>query len=214
MEITWVGKSCFLIKTSMGKRILTDPFNCNYIDSLNDISYITLSHNHFNNNYIPEKLKSSIILRDSYNLNSTDFSIDCINSFHDEFKGKKRGDNKIFIFNFDNYRLAHLGHLGHSLDNNYIKMLQNINVLFIPIGGNFTIDARAASVICNDIHPNIILPMNFNLSTQASIIDGIDKFIPYMNKVQKLNSDTIILNDFTSYKKQVVLLSPSVYNPQ
>lgn len=211
MEITWVGKSCFFIKTSMGKRILIDPFKCNYVDSLNNISYITLSHNHFNNDYMPENLKESTIIQNSQGLSCKDLSIDCIESFHDEYEGKKRGVNRIFIFNFDNFRIAHLGHLGHILDKDSLKILENINILCIPIGGNFTIDAHHASTICNQINANIVLPMNYNLNTNLSMIDGVDKFIPYMSNIKKVDSPTIIVNDFISYKNQVLLLTPSAY---
>ena len=213
MEISWIGHSSFLIKTSLGRRILMDPFSCPYIDSLNDISIITISHNHFDHNYIPKALENSIILNTLETYEDETIRIDAIKTFHDNINGHKRGDNIVFVINCDNVRIAHLGDLGHNLNTETIKSLFNIDVLCIPVGGNFTIDGKVASNLCKDISPKIIIPMHYNTVAIPSKIGGVDKFILNMGNGKKHPYESINIEEYKTSSNAVTLLSPLSLKP-
>ena len=68
--------------------------------------------------------------------------IEGIRSYHDEEKGAKRGENIIFRFDIEGMSLAHLGDLGELLDNKQLEKLGGLDVLFIPVGGTYTLDAK------------------------------------------------------------------------
>ena len=189
MQIIWYGHSCFLIKTSSGKRILLDPFkiDINSTASFPKCDLITLSHTHFNHSYInTENTDTKIINTEGY------FDMDFaktygFNTYHDKLLGLKRGKNTIFILKIDNYTLCHLGDLGHIPDNNILDKLQGIDILFIPIGGNFTLDSYSASKLCELVSPKYIIPMQYKTLDSFIPLDDLDKFIFYNKYIHKIN---------------------------
>ena len=64
MKIIWLGHSCFLFENSQGIKILTDPFNdlIKKINFINNIDLVTVSHNHFDHNYISPFEKTAKII--------------------------------------------------------------------------------------------------------------------------------------------------------
>ena len=58
----------------------------------------------------------------------------------------------MFIFEVGGVRIAHLGDLGHVLNDEQLAAIGAVDVLLIPVGGTFTIDAldrrRASSNSC------------------------------------------------------------------
>ena len=61
----------------------------------------------------------------------------------------------------DGIKIAHLGDLGHMLSDNQVEILGNIDILMIPIGGIYTIDADTAIDIIQKIRPKIVIPMHY-----------------------------------------------------
>ena len=146
MIIRWLGESCFLIQVSNGRRVLLDPLNLtiNKISSLNP-SIITLSHNYLNID------KSSIpILKNCNTVNTLgvykfyDILVTGYQGYHDNLYGIKRGENIIYSTEIEGIKLCHLGHIGHNLSIDLISTLSDIDILFIPIGGHFTINSPQA----------------------------------------------------------------------
>lgn len=90
-------------------------------------------------------------------------SIIGIPSFHDSKKGEERGKNTIYVFEIDGLRLAHLGDLGHKLSEETVNSMGDIDVLMIPVGGQYTIDAKVAAEVARAIDPNIIIPMHYQM---------------------------------------------------
>lgn len=196
MEITWLGHSCFLLKDSQGRKLLTDPFDTtlgyeSYKDSL-DI--VTISHQHFDHNYYKD-LKGNYELLDKVGMFYVgDIPIKGIPSYHDKDKGAKRGDNIIFIFKMDNYSLCHLGDLGHILTENDIDAIGDVDILFVPVGGNYTIDGKEASEVTRKINPKIVIPMHYKTSRVDFPLDGVEPFLMYMKNASKTGSNTLIVN--------------------
>jgi L-ascorbate metabolism protein UlaG (beta-lactamase superfamily) len=104
-------------------------------------------------------------------------SIKGFRSFHDESEGRKRGKNTIFKFLFEGMKFCHLGDLGHQLDDETAKEIGQVDFLFIPIGGNFTIDARKAMKVCEKIEPKVIIPMHYKIGGLSLPIEGVDRFL-------------------------------------
>lgn len=209
MQIEWLGHSSFLIKSSIGKRILTDPFNANigYTPFDSSVDIITVSHTHFDHCMITEKLESAKIL--NY-LGTTIFpycTIKGILSYHDKNQGKLRGGNIIFIYDLEGFRICHLGDLGHILSMETIKNLGTIDILFIPIGGHYTIGGIEAAKIAKSINPSYIIPMHYKTNKLSFTLDGPERFITAMNNVQIIPSNIFSLVEKSNDKNNVILLS-------
>lgn len=197
MEICWLGHSCFLLKDSYNTTILTDPFDplIGYSPYKGKADIVTISHRHYDHCCTKFLKGSPKIIKTPDLTNLNNISIKGLPSYHDNFKGLKRGDNLIFVFKIDNYSLCHLGDLGHSLDNKILDAIGNIDVLFIPVGGNFTIDGETAADLSKKISPKIIIPMHYKTQQVNIALDGIESFLLNMKNGERLNSNTLQLND-------------------
>lgn len=197
MEITWYGHSCFLIKDSKGRKLLTDPFDSSvgYPKPNIVVDVVTISHNHFDHNCTENLPGTPNVINKCGNFYICDIPINGIPSFHDKVRGAKRGENIIYLFEIDGFRLCHLGDLGHLLTEDDINKLGEIDVLFIPVGGNFTIDGKEASTVAKMINSHIVVPMHYKTRALSFPIDGVETFITNMQSGEQIGGHTMILNE-------------------
>ena len=209
MKIKWIGHSSFLLTTSLGRKILTDPFgnDIGYIPYDGDCDIITVSHNHFDHNCL-DNLKKDTRLVNTEGRHSFNFcDITGYHSFHDESNGSERGDNIIFVYDVDGFRICHLGDLGHELSRDFIEQLGHIDLLLIPVGGIFTIDGTKAAKITKEINPSFVIPMHYSTPMLSFKLEGFEKFIMAMKNVNKTNSDTFFLEHKENKVPEVILLT-------
>lgn len=200
MIIRWLGESCFLIQVSNGRRVLLDPLNLaiSKISSLTP-SIITLSHNYLN------IAKSSMpILRNCNTVNTLgiykfyDILITGYQGYHDNLYGVKRGENIIYSTEIEGIKLCHLGHIGHNLSTDLISTLSDIDILFIPIGGHFTINSSQALDLIDIIKPKYIIPMYYRNSNCTKFLDSPKDFFINSKKITIIDKDYIDTNTLDS----------------
>ena len=183
LRIRWHGHSCFEITNAI--TLVTDPHDGESIgipipDVHGDI--ILVSHDHYDHNSVKSVEKeNSNVIKDETEKTVLDVQIKGVKSFHDRCHGGKRGKNIIYKFTMDDIIFCHLGDLGHELDEESIQQIGDIDVLFIPVGGNFTIDAEKAWNVINDIKPNIVIPMHYKFGGLSLSISGVDSFLAVSN---------------------------------
>lgn len=196
MKIQWFGHSSFLITSNLGKRILTDPFNIDigYTPYKEFSNIITVSHNHFDHCNL-DNISSDTKVINTTGVHILDFcKITGFSSFHDDCNGIKRGSNIIYIYELDGFRLCHLGDLGHELSREFLELIKPIDILFIPIGGYYTINGMMASKIVKSINANYIFPMHYKTNRLSLVLDGPENFILSTKNVTKLTSNTIFID--------------------
>jgi L-ascorbate metabolism protein UlaG (beta-lactamase superfamily) len=195
MFIKWLGHSSFLITSQDGKKIITDPFhnghglNYNPLDESADI--VTSSHEHGDHNNVKAIKGNPIILTDPGNNTLKGIDIKAIPAFHDETGGSQRGNDLIFCFKVDGMNLCHMGDLGHQLNQQQISQIGPVEILFIPVGGFFTINAQQASMVAQAIKPRSIFPMHYKTPKTEYPISGIDEFLKNKKNVRRINSAEI-----------------------
>lgn len=211
MQIIWYGHSCFLIKTSIGKRILMEPFNtitqCNW--NLPKCDLIITSRD-YSNLHLSRQNDVAKIINETGILNIFDLKIEGLNSFQDNYNGLKRGPNIIYVIKENQYSLCHLGNLGHIPSSSVLDKIKNIDILFIPIDGNFTLDGSNAAKICTLINPKYIIPMSYKTNNTSLYLDDPKNFIISMKHVKKINSNIIDTSDLNlNYESECLFLSPN-----
>ena len=190
MKIKYLGHSSFKITGKSDEdqniTIVTDPFDAKSVGfnfPTTEADIVTISHNHADHNST-EKIKpkeGNLFIADTpgeYEV--ADMRIYGLNSFHDNKSGSERGNNTIFIYDFKEARVAHLGDIGHDLTSDLIEELENVEILMIPTGGVYTIDIKLALEIIGEIEPLIVIPMHFKTDKHnASYKDlsSLDDFI-------------------------------------
>ncbi|MDO4547218.1 MAG: MBL fold metallo-hydrolase [Clostridia bacterium] len=163
MKIKWMGHSCFLITAQDGRTLLTDPFDATVGYTLPGVpaNIVTCSHNHFDHHAV-ELLPNGYTVIDDVGIHhSQGFVVDGIMSYHDDKQGSLRGANIIYRVEIDGLVLVHMGDIGHPVSQSVLEMLGDVDVLMIPVGGVFTINADTAAEEVNRIKPKLTIPMHF-----------------------------------------------------
>jgi L-ascorbate metabolism protein UlaG (beta-lactamase superfamily) len=180
LQIRWHGHSCFEITNDL--TVVTDPHDGKSIGIPTPCvqgDIILLSHDHFDHSSgvkIVEK-EGTKIITDGRKRTISNIEISGVESFHDENNGAKRGSNVIYKFIMDGIKFCHLGDLGHELDDATVQKISPIDILFIPVGGNFTIDDKKAWNVIKKIKPKIIIPMHYKIGGLSISIAGLDPFL-------------------------------------
>ncbi|MCM8819275.1 MAG: MBL fold metallo-hydrolase [Candidatus Omnitrophica bacterium] len=208
MKISWLGHATFLLETNLGTKIITDPYQPGSYSGA--IKYepinikpdiVTVSHQHFDHNYIDEMRNANIVEKEgSYKI--LDVEIEGILSYHDKKNGAERGKNIIFIIKVDNLKVVHFGDLG-TTKINYEK-LKDIDIVFIPVGGTYTIDALDATALLEKINPKIAIPMHFKTKKILFDIDPVDIFLKDKD-FERRTTIEVNTSNINSFKKIVLL---------
>lgn len=212
MNIKWLGHSSFLITSNKtNTKILTDPFpNTIGYKTYNDYAdIVTISHHHFDHNCLDNIKGDYVVIHKVGELLAHNIKFTCFPSFHDEVKGAKRGNNSIIKFCIDGINICHLGDLGHMLSDSEIKDLGEINVLLIPVGGNYTIDNIQAFELCQKINSNIVIPMHYKTPDLNFELDDLENFLIKMGNYANLNTNELIIDNRASiceFKNKVIIL--------
>ncbi|HEY4188676.1 MAG TPA: MBL fold metallo-hydrolase [Polyangia bacterium] len=212
LTLTWFGQSCFLIESATGTRIVTDPIP-------KGIGYelpvglradaVTISHEHPDHNNValvtgrPRVFRGLTADKKGWTKiddKVKDITVRSVGVYHDDKRGAERGLNAVFIFESGGLRIAHLGDLGHVLDDDQLSAIGSVDVVLVPVGGHFTIDARQATRVIDQLHPRlVIVPMHYR--TAASTIpqlSTIDEFLAGKANVRKLEGNTLPLSAIKS----------------
>jgi L-ascorbate metabolism protein UlaG (beta-lactamase superfamily) len=96
-------------------------------------------------------------------------------TFHDAAQGANRGRNVIYLMEMEDMRLCHLGDIGHTPSPKQIEELSGIDVLFAPVGGVSTIDAKTAAEIVRLLNPKIVIPMHYQTDV-TNWLEPLEKF--------------------------------------
>ena len=212
MNIKWYGHSCFLLTDSEGTAILTDPCPPEVGYALEGIECdaVTVSHKHFDHCYLDcvegEPLViDSIGARMVKNIRVTGFPV-----FHDRCGGAERGTNTLYLFDIDGMRVAHAGDVGHLLSPKQAEEIGKVDVLFVPIGGKYTLDYLGARAFANQLRPSVVIPMHYKTAQCTIDIDDVNNFIDTVQdcKIHMLNDYEANLLPANLGEDRVLVLDP------
>ena len=179
MIITWLGHACFRLISKDGHTVVTDPFSekVGYPPPEGCADIVTVSHEHHDHNDIGKLEGVRHVVRGTGRFEWGNISVTGIPTWHDDAKGVKRGENMVFLIEIDGVRIAHMGDLGHELTRDQISAIGKVDVLLLPVGGFYTIDAAAAARVMASLAPALTIPMhyltpciNFPIATEEPFI--------------------------------------------
>jgi L-ascorbate metabolism protein UlaG (beta-lactamase superfamily) len=182
MIITWQGHSCFKIQDKIGPdgvTVVTDPYGKSTGLKVPNFEadIVTISHDHDDHNNAGALRGDPFVIDCAGEYDFKDILVEGIDSFHDDKKGAERGGNIIYRMEVDDVSIAHLGDLGGPLDSTQLEKLVGTDILLIPVGGKYTLDAKAAVEVISQIEPRIVIPMHYKTPDLKMDIDPVDKFI-------------------------------------
>lgn len=214
MKIKWYGHAAFLATTDQGVKIILDPYESGayggqlaYGQIRDQADLALTSHDHADHNDTKSLIGSPQVVRGSGSKTVKGISIKGIPTYHDPSKGSERGENTIFVLSVDGIQLCHLGDLGHVLGEKEAKEIGPVDLLLIPVGGYFTIDAREANQIVEQIKPKVVIPMHFKTDKCGFPIAPVDDFLTGKSGVKRAGaSEVIFQKDSLPQKMEIVVL--------
>lgn len=216
MEISYLGHSSFRIRTSNGY-VVTDPFDPKMVGlkfSGVEADIVTVSHDHGDHNQyqLVKGVKRVVAGPGEYEIMG--ISIIGIPSFHDDKKGELRGKNTIYVLEAEGLRLCHLGDLGHSLSQEQVEEIGEVDILMVPVGGEYTIGPKEAAQVVSDIEPKLIIPMHFKSQglnpDTFSKLSGVEEFLKELSlPTEKLPKLSVKREELGEEQKVIVLEAKS-----
>ncbi|WPX08893.1 MBL fold metallo-hydrolase [Anaerocellum danielii] len=206
MKITYLAHASFLIETKSGVKILTDPYDDSVGYTVFELSpnVVLTSHKHFDHGYTGS-LKGDYVLVDKEGeFEVKGVKIKGIKTFHDKENGQKRGENIVFVIE-DEFCVAHLGDLGHELLEHQLEKMGKVDILLIPVGGVYTIDAKEAFNVAKAVNPRIIIPMHYKTEKLKFDLGKVEEFTKHFEDIEVLNTCEIEINNLPE-KQKVMLL--------
>ncbi len=181
MKIEYLGHSSFYLQ-GFDKSVVTDPFNGIGFDMKRVTSdYCTVSHNHFDHNFTSGVNAKKIITASEDGFLSID-------SYHDPRLGALRGENRIFIFEIDGIKFCHMGDIGEYFTDRLAEEIGDTDVLFIPVGGNYTIGGAEAAKYAQAIKAKITVPMHYKTKKSEIDISDASDFLRHMPNVVRVSN--------------------------
>lgn len=213
IEIRWHGHACFEIKDHV--TLVLDPHDGASIGLKSPSAkadIVLISHKHFDhaNGLTYVRKNGTVVIDKPGNYEVKGVKVVGLPTYHDESRGMKRGSNIIYLFEIEGIRFCHLGDLGHVLSEDQARLLRPVDVLMIPVGGTFTIDAKQADEVVRSLSPKIVIPMHFRVPGLNLPIASVEGFIASKKNVERVSSNVFKVSRETIpvELKIVVLSSP------
>ncbi len=198
MKIKWLAHAAFLITAASGTRIVTDPYKFTerhrHAEFTEAADIVTVSHGHGDhNNVAPIKGTPRVVDKagEAKGIKDQGVKIKGVTTAHDEAGGSKRGPNIVFCLEVDSVKICHCGDLGHILTDAQVKEIGRVDVLMVPVGGTFTVDAAGATRVCEQFKPKIILPMHYLTDKIGLPVGKVDDFLKGKSNVKRADGSEI-----------------------
>lgn len=219
MKLRYWGHSCFELEGKSGLRVVLDPYKVEpgafpfaYPPLKLTADLVTVSHNHMDHAGIAAVDGSPTIVRESGPFTFKELTGLGIASEHDPDGGRQRGPNVIFRLELDGVRLAHFGDFGQAaLRPEQEAQLLNLDLLLLPVGGNYTMDGFAAAEIVKRLQPRLVIPMHYK-TPGAGFVGPVEDFLAHFPQAQRASSPRLQV-DPTLYTPVSILVLPYAESP-
>lgn len=207
MDISYLGHSSFRLKGKTTS-IVTDPYSndtgMKYPKTEADI--VTISHDHTDHNNLSGVGGEPRVVNGAGEYEIGGVSIFGVPSYHDEKGGEERGRNTIYVIRIDGINVCHLGDLGHKLTTTELDEIGTVDVLLVPVGGVYTVDAAGASVVVSQLEPKIVIPMHYRVPGLNYELGSLDDFLKEIGLEPTRDSKfTVVLATLPETMQLVVL---------
>lgn len=225
-QLQWLGQSTFVLTSANGTKILIDPVGAGVgftITQFFGMDAVTVSHEHGDHNNVGMAAGSPLILRGLTGTGANQtwatvnqtvkgiriYSISpAVPIYHDNVSGAQRGRNAIFVYEVDGLRIVHLGDLGHTLNASAINAIGRVDVLMIPVGGFYTIDAAAATTVVGQLSPKIVIPMHYKTPRHSATWPGVGVDAFLVGKIVTRVQSTVIKFSAATLPAQTTVMLP------
>ncbi|MCX7706996.1 MAG: MBL fold metallo-hydrolase [Anaerolineae bacterium] len=210
MDIDWFGQSCFRIREG-AVTVVTDPYDKSIGYTLPRLraDIVTVSHDAPGHaNAAAVKGDPKVLTRPGeYEIKGV--FITGIQSWRGPgAKGEAKEENTIFVFEFGDLTVCHLGDLSRVLTQAQVESMPDIDILMVPVGGGSALDADKAAEVISQLEPRIVIPMHYLTPYVNLPLDPLGKFLKEMGVADQPEVDSLrITRSQLPEETQVVVLA-------
>jgi len=215
MKIVWHGHSLFQITTNPEKnnqvQIVIDPFDKSIglrVPKL-EADILLVTHQHHDHNNIKAVSGNPFLIEGPGEYEVKGVFIRGILSFHDDSRGKERGMNTIYVMESEDIKLCHLGDFGQKeLTEEQMEKIGEIDILMIPVGGNYTISLKEVAKIMSQLEPKITIPMHYAIPKLKIKLNPLNRFLKMfgIKSLTPLNKLSIKKKDIPADEAKIIVL--------
>jgi len=214
VSVTWFGQSCFLFEDPAGTTVLIDPFNPDVVGYRDpglretEVDVVAVTHEHPDHNYLQLVKTAANTVRGPGNHQAGSILFKGIAASH----GPQGGGtpDTIFTWQMGGINFCHLGDVGVMLTPDQVSQIGPVDVLFVPVGGYYTIDASVATQVVDALKPKIVIPMHYQtpmLSPSiAKVLAPADAFVQGKEQSPESEKHTVVLKKETLPQTTQVLV--------
>ena len=181
MEINYYGHACFRLK-DRDLTVVCDPYDKSIGLTLQRLKadVVTISHDAPGHSYAEAVKDWRKVFSGPGEYEVEGVFITGVRTYHGKDERGVAEPNTVFMFEFSDLTICHLGDLGHVLTESQVEVLSGIDVLLVPVGGRHTLDASMAAEVISIIEPKIVVPMHYRLPGTPEHLEPIDRFLKEM----------------------------------
>jgi L-ascorbate metabolism protein UlaG (beta-lactamase superfamily) len=196
VKITWLGHSMFLLDDGVGHRLVTDPYDAHVGYALPDVEadLVLVSHGHGDHSNVGLVKGNPMVIQSTIDEIVDGIPIKGYATYHDGRGGAERGSNIVYRWQMRDLTFVHLGDLGHVLSPELIDKLANPDVLFVPVGGYFTIDDVQAEEVVKALAARIAVPMHFKNAACGFPIQTEEPFVSRFERVTRAGKQPVFIS--------------------
>jgi len=192
MRIIWHGHSCFEVSDKV--TVVIDPHDGKSLGIKTPsvrADVLLISHDHFDHNCSRIVKGDFVTMREPGKKELKGVKVQGLPAYHDDAEGTKRGKVTLFRFEIGGIRFCHCGDLGQDLSDQQVQALGKVDVLFVPVGGVFTLDGAGAQRLVDRLQPKVVVPMHFRIGGLSLSIQTVDGFLAGIpeNKVRRVGNE-------------------------
>lgn len=217
MEVSYLGHSCFEIKERRGSggvvAVVVDPYDPKVtgltLKKNLSADVVLVTHEHKDHNYLEGVSGNPYVIRGPGEYEVKEVKILGVKSYHDETNGTERGKNTIYSFVISGVSFCHLGDLGTTLTDAQVEEIGKVDVLFVPVGGVYTIDPKKAVEVATKLEPLVVIPMHYKTPGKNEVLRDVSDFVREFGKPQKTETVYKITKESLPLEVEVVVLEKS-----
>jgi L-ascorbate metabolism protein UlaG (beta-lactamase superfamily) len=211
-RLSFIGHSTWLVESAAGIKIATDYNDYIRPPMTPDVATMNRAHTTHYSNFPDPDIKH--VLRGwnpdggpaKHDLTVADARIrNVATNIRDWSGGAISHGNSIFIFEIGGMCIGHLGHLHHTLTDQQIAQIGQLDVVMVPVDGSYTMDVAGIVEVLKALRARLILPMHyFNPYTLNRFLDRIRADFP----VEMASGSMIVVSQQSLPSEPKVLVLP------
>lgn len=196
MRIRYFGHASIGLETESGLKVLLDPYLADAFEGR--LAYkpipdawdvVCISHEHLDHNYVgPEFGKPEIVRGNHW---QPRLKVTSKTARHGDAGGTVDAEVRVSLLELDGLKVIHPGDFGGPLSPEWFRFFAQADILFLPVGGHFTLGATEAKEVLARSKPRVVIPIHYLTPSTNLRIGPVGPFLEGLESVRAIPAGDI-----------------------